>query len=174
MYLDNEFPYTTQTMSTPLKTRTGKPRLDRYGQPLTSIRVKQSPNDKARMIQRMVAVASLFHTDPDLFPADDREYGVDPVAMSSQRVFEDLLEQVGAWQAKPNNDIFESFIVRHNAMVEHLKAIAQVNDPTGSDSAWIETKYAIRRVRKRNANMQRVVNTTLNTTFDKFFTKLDK
>ena len=155
--MTNQFAYTTQTMSSPLKTVRGKVRLDRYGNPLTSIRIKQHPQEKARMIKRMIELMQVYHAMPEYFP-DSATYGVDPVSMTTLRVFEDLTDQIVKWQASPSNDIFESFIVRHNALVDHLKQHLMINDPTGSDAAEVELNYSIRQTRNRSPKLNAVVN----------------
>ena len=165
-YLDNEFPYTTETMKTPLTTRLGKIRLDRYGNPLTSIRVKQHPKDKKRMIERMMLLYKVWKDEPDMFPVVDVQYGVDPTPFSTERVFEDLADQIAKWQKSPNNDVFESFIIRHNYMVEHLKKLANIEDATGSLAAQFEMKFAIRKVR-RKGKVGKVINTNFDDLFDK-------
>ena len=163
-YHANEFPYKTQTMSTPLKTKTGKTRLDRYGQPLTSIRVKQTPADKQRMIDRMLLLYQIYKSDPDIFPVQKQQYGVDPTAFSTERVFEDLADQIPLWQARPNNDVFESFIIRHNAMVDYVKKLADIEDNSGSLSAQYELKFGIRQTRTKGK-----VGKKVKTNFDDLF-----
>lgn len=163
-YKDNEFPYTLQAMTTPLKTPTGKIRKDRYGQPLTSLKIKQEPTDKKRMIKRLQKLAAVYAAMPEFFP-EKKTYGVDPVAMSSERCYKDLCDKFEDWKI-PGNDIFESFIIRHNDHVDHLKAQAMLNDPTGNDAAHIEMEYAIRKVRKRNPKMEKIINNNFQDLFE--------
>ena len=165
-YQANEFPYTTQTMPTPLKTRTGKTRLDRYGQPLTSIRIQTTPKDKKRMVERMLLLYKAYKADPDMFPVDDKQYGVDPTPFSTERVFEDLADQIEKWQKSPNNDVFESFAYPCNEMVEHLKKLADIEDDSGSLSAQFELKFGIRQIR-RKGKVGKIVNTNFDDLFDK-------
>lgn len=166
VYQENEFNYTTQQFTDALATRGGKARLDRYGQPLTSLRVKQTAADKQRMIERMLELYDSYKRNQDLFPSQPHQHGVDPVAMSTERVFDDLWEQAEKWLAKPNNDVLESFIHRHNYMVDYLKKRALLDDPTGSDAAAIEMGFGIRKVRKNATPAKRVIKTN----FDQLFT----
>lgn len=165
IYKENEFPYTTQAFSQPLKTRTGKTRLDSNGQPLTSIRVKQHPQDKKRMIDRMVKLYQAWKANPEFFPTEPIQFGVDPVPMDCERVFEDLMDQVEKWLASPNNDVLESFIIRHNTYTDHLKRLADVYDSTGQDSAEFELQYGIRRVRSRKPKITKLVDNNFDSLF---------
>lgn len=169
LYKSNEFSYTIEEFKQPLKTRTGKTRLDRYGNPLTSIRIKQSGADKQRMIDRMQKLYQLWKQFPDSFPVEPVQFGLDPVPMDCDRVFNDLLDQIAKWLAGPTNDVLESFIIRNNYYVDFLKKQADLYYTDGSVSAQIEMDYAIRRVRKRKAPIKKAIDTN----FDSLF-RLDK
>ena len=165
IYKSNEFPYTTQAFGQALKTRTGRTRLDRYGQPLTSIRIKQLPEDKKRMIDRMQKLYQLWKTYPDAFPVEPVQFGLDPVPMDCERVFNDLLDQIAKWLAGPSNDVLESFIIRNNYYVDFLKKQADLHYTDGSVSAQIEMDYAIRQVRKRKAPIKKAIDTNFDSLF---------
>ncbi len=168
LYKPNEFSYTTEEFKQPLKTeRRGLTRLDRYGNPLTSIRIKQHPQDKNRMIDRMQKLYQLWKQFPDNFPVEPVHFGVDPVPMDCERAFEDLMKQMDKWLARDNNDVLESFVIRNNYYVDFLKKQADVHYEDGSVSAQIEMDYAIRRVRKRKAPIKQAIDTN----FDSLFTK---
>ena len=165
LYKSNEFPYTTQAFGQPLKTRTGRTRLDRYGQPLTSLRVKQDPEHKNRMIDRMQKLYQLWKQFPDNFPVEPIQFGLDPVPMDCERVFDDLMDQINKWLASPNNDVLESFIIRNNVYTDFLKKQADLYYEDGSVSAQIEMDYAIRQVRKRKAPIKKAIDTNFDSLF---------
>lgn len=165
LYKSNEFPYTTQAFGQALKTRTGRTRLDRYGQPLTSIRIKQLPEDKKRMINRMLDLHKAWVETPDSFPVEPVQFGVDPTPMDCERVFSDLLDQVEKWVAGPTNDVLESFIIRNNYYVDFLKKQADVWEPDGSLSAQFEMRWGIRQVRKRRPIISKIIDTNFDDLF---------
>ena len=165
LYKPNEFPYNTQEFNQPLKTRTGKVRLNKYGAPLTSVRIKQDPEHKKRMIDRMVRLYQAWKDMPDFFPTESIQFGVDPVKMDADRVFNDLIDQVEEWVKGPTMDVLESFIIRHNYMVDHLKKQADHFDKTGSDSAEFEMTFGIRRVRKRKPPITKIIDNNFDSLF---------
>jgi hypothetical protein len=165
LYKPNEFPYNTQEFSQPLKTRTGRTRLNKYGAPLTSVRIKQDPEHKKRMIDRMVRLYQAWKDMPEYFPVEPIQFGVDPVKMDADRVFNDLIDQVEKWLSGPSNDVLESFIIRHNYYVDHLKKLADVYDQTGQDSADFETQFGIRQVRKRKPVVTKIIDTNFDSLF---------
>lgn len=167
LYKHNEFSYRTEEFKQPLKTRTGRTRLDRYGNPLTSIRIKQSGADKERMIDRMQKLYQWWKEYPENFPVEPVQFGVDPIPMDCERAFEDLMDQIAKWLKSPTADVLESFIIRNNYYVDFLKKQADVFYEDGSVSAQIEMDYGIRRVRKRKAPIKQAIDTN----FDSLFTK---
>jgi len=110
LYKPNEFSYRTEEFKQPLKTRTGRTRLDRYGNPLTSIRIKQSGADKNRMIDRMQKLYQLWKQFPNNFPVEPVQFGVDPVPMDCDRAFEDLMDQIDKWLKSPSADVLEMYL----------------------------------------------------------------
>ena len=161
MHNSNEFEYTTQEMPTPLKTARGKTRLDCNGDPLTSIRVKQSPKDKHRMIERMEELSRAYYNNPLDFPQDKVKYGVDPRPMTTERVFIDLADQIVKWRQSHSNDILLSFVIRHNQLLEYIKKLH-----LSPDNAYVlEDALGIRQAKtRRNAKAQ-----TIATNFSELF-----
>lgn len=129
----------TKSSMKPQTTRYGNPKTDRYGNPLASIQVKfDHPKMKLEAIRRMHMLAILFATDADLFP-EELQSGTDPKPQSIESVMEDMLEQSIKWKANPSNHIFESFIVRHNDILDYIKV--HFND---NHLQTLEDDYAVR------------------------------
>ena len=128
----------TKTSMKPQTTRYGKPKKDRYGNPLASIQVRfDHPKMKAEAIRRMHLLAILFASDSDLFPSQ-LQSGTDPKPQPIEDVMEDMLEQSIKWKS-PTNHIFESFITRHNDILDYIKV--HFND---HHLQTLEDDYAIR------------------------------
>ena len=168
MTLPNIFDYRTQTM-TAQTTQLGKVKRDKNGNPLVSVRVKQSTSDKMRMIQRMLLLEEHWRTNPDVFPVGKHSYGLDPAKMTTEKVFSDMMDRVEGWASSTNKDIFEAFIVRHNALVDHLRRHADLFDPTGGDSHEIEMLLGIRK--KTKHKRQPAVDSLLKSTYNDLFTQ---
>ena len=106
---------------TPQTTRYGGVKKDRWGNPLQSVQVVfATPQMKQEAIRRMRALATLYATDRDIFP-EELQSGTDPKPKDMESVMTQMLEQSIKWENNPNNDIFESFILRHNDILDYIK-----------------------------------------------------
>lgn len=114
------FNATKRSMS-PQQKRDGSFKKDRWGNPLQSVQVIfATPEMKQEAIRRMRALANLYSSDPDIFP-DKIQSGTDPKKMDIESVMVDMLEQSIKWENSPNNHIFDSFILRHNDILDYIK-----------------------------------------------------
>lgn len=138
--MSNKFIFNaTKRSMSPQKTRYGNDKLDRWGAPLQSIQVIfDKPEMKTEAIRRMVLLAKLYSTDWDIFP-EELQSGSDPKPKDIDSVMDDMLVQSLLWEAKPGNHIFESFITRHNDILDYIKV--HFND---HHLQTLEDDYAIR------------------------------
>ena len=128
------------------KTRYGNDKLDRWGDPLKSIQVIfDKPEMKSEAIRRMVLLAKLYSTDWDIFP-EELQSGSDPKPQLIESVMTDMLTQSVKWESSPGNHIFESFITRHNDILDYIKV--HFNDHHLQE---LENDYAIRITPRRKA-----------------------
>tara|TARA_R110002126_G_scaffold113644_3_gene252173 strand:- start:583 stop:1062 length:480 start_codon:yes stop_codon:yes gene_type:complete len=125
---------------TPQETRSGSPKLDVYGAPLYSVQVQfDMPAMKIEAMKRLKLLTLLWLSDSDIFPSK-LQSGLDPKAEPIKKVFSNLIEQMIKWdQSIHSNHIYESFIQRHNDLLDYIKA--EVDD---EHLQTLEDDYAIR------------------------------
>ena len=145
--MSNKFIFNaTKRSMTAQTTRYGSIKKDRWGDPLKSIQVIfDKPEMKSEAMRRMVLLAKLYSTDWDIFP-DELQSGGDPKPQDIENVMTDMLTQSVKWEASPGNHIFESFITRHNDILDYIKV--HFNDHHLKE---LENDYAIRITPRRKA-----------------------
>lgn len=95
---------------------------------------------------------------PEYFPPDRVSYGLDPTPMHTERVFNDLEDQIIKWRQSHSNDILMSFVIRHNTLLDYLKKHIMIADPTGADAGEIEQMYGIRQKKRRHKAVESIIN----------------
>lgn len=101
-------------------TRTGKTKLDADGNPLRSVQVIQSPEQKREMLSWMMQLAKLYAEYPQLFPTGKHQIGNDPRRYSVHDMMEDFLSRHDKWRMMSSAHLYKSFIDRHNWMVDSI------------------------------------------------------
>ena len=101
-------------------TRTGRIKTDINGDPLQSVQLIQSPEQKKEMLQIMLDLSQVYAEFPELFPEDAVQLGLDPRAYTPEEMFVDFLERYQKWRMISTNHLYESFIIRHNWLMEQM------------------------------------------------------
>ena len=101
----------------PQETSRGKTKLDRYGEPLCSVRIKQSYEQRQEMIERMRMLYDCYKECPDAWGTAKHHVGNDPVAYSPEDMFEDFAQRIKNWKMQ-KNDLYKSFVDRHNFLLD--------------------------------------------------------
>lgn len=114
-------PYKVKLKEMPAQTtRHGNTKLDANGEPLRSVQVIQSPEQKREMLDWMLRVSRLYAEFPELFPEGKHQVGNDPKKYTVQDMQEDFLSRHDKWKMLSSAHIYKSFIDRHNWMVDNL------------------------------------------------------
>jgi hypothetical protein len=133
---ENQFKWTEQKMTPQQKSG------------VSSIRIKQKPDQKVRMIKRLRDFADLCelpqvakHLPKTLQVANDpvryRVFAPD----GQKSVFNDLRSRLDVWNT---TDVFKQFVERHNALLDILKKCGEFK------SDLLEKDYGIRKYEKPN------------------------
>lgn len=143
----------------PQTTRHNSILKDVYGNPLHSIQVLfDTAQMKQEAIKRLMHLASYYAAAPEAFP-EKLQSGLDPKAKTTKSLMIQLLERIDTW--KGGAEIFEAFIIRHNDLLDYIKAHQ-------SDTVFqqeLETDYAIRITPRKRVKPP--VRTNLNDLIDK-------
>ena len=171
--LKNEFQYTPERFSTPLThPRSGKTIIGKDGQPLFGVRIKQSKASKRRMIDRMERLHAAWVAMPEYFPTCNVRIGNDPRPYSVKQIFADLEAQIPKWESGTSVDILESFVIRHNFLVEHVKKHFAIDDLDFANE--LEREIAIRSTNDRIDSARKVFEDLFITTPDEDVVYLDE
>ena len=108
---------------TPQRTRTGRVRTDANGQPLCSVQIIQSPEQKLEMMTLMQNISRIYKQIPELFLEGAYQIGVDPKSYTVAEMITDLDDRFRGWRTSSRNHIYKSFVDRHNWMVEHMQEL---------------------------------------------------
>lgn len=135
-------------------TRTGRIKTDINGDPLQSVQLIQSPEQKREMLQVMLNLSQVYAEFPDLFPEDPVQLGLDPRAYTPEEMFVDFLERYQKWRMISTNHLYESFIIRHNWLTECLQESLHKLDRF-EDVAYVREHYNIRLVFPRHEAISR-------------------
>ena len=95
----------------------GKTKLDRNGDPLCSIQIKQSYEQRQDMIRRMIIVADMYDLCPEVWGGGKYNIGNDPKSYSAEEIFADFRSRLTQWKFQKNH-LYKSFVDRHNAMMD--------------------------------------------------------
>jgi len=95
----------------------GKTKLDRWGDPLKSIRIKQSYEQRQLMIGRMSMLYDLWKSDPKLWGNKKHLVGNDPRKYTAEQMFTDFENRLKQWKFS-NGDMYKSFVDRHNFLLD--------------------------------------------------------
>ena len=101
-------------------TRTGKVKRDKNGDPIRSVQIIQSPEQKREMLSWMKQVAKMYLEYPDLFPEGKHQIGNDPKSYTVDEMIVDFLERHDTWKMLSSAHLYRSFIDRHNWLIDHL------------------------------------------------------
>lgn len=107
-------------MSPQVDKRTGETKLDCNGDPLCSVQVIQSPEQKREMLKIMQHCAQQYHKFPELFPKGKHQIGNDPVKYTVAKMIKDFDDHFTTWYGLSSHHLYESYINRHNWMVEQM------------------------------------------------------
>ena len=111
--------YTVKYEVMPAQTNArGKTKLDRFGQPLCSVRIKQSKAQKTNMLESMLTQYKMWQTSPELWGQDKHYVGNDPVQYTPEQMFQDFHSKLRDWSVSIKNDVFKSFVDRHNYLMD--------------------------------------------------------
>lgn len=125
------------------RTRTGKVKLDAFGEELKSVQVLQSPEQKKDMLNHMNNVVRIFGEQPELFDTEEHQVGNDPRAYTVEQMVEDFQDRLKSWYAMSGNHLYKSFIDRHNFMVNMM--VERLMDMRYIDEArYVLETYPIR------------------------------
>ena len=97
----------------------GKTKLDGYGNPLKSIRIKQSYEQRQEMIGRMSMLYDLWKSDPKLWDNKKHLVGNDPRKYTAEEMFTQFHNRIKNWKFS-NGDIYKQFEVRHNFLLDQF------------------------------------------------------
>ena len=98
-------------------THTGRLKLDRNGDPLCSVRIKQSYEQRQAMIKRMIILATMYAECAQVWGTGKYTVGNDPVDYTAEDIFADFNSRLKQWKFQ-KNDMYRSFVDRHNAMMD--------------------------------------------------------
>ena len=97
----------------------GKTKLDRYGDPLKSIRIKQSYEQRQQMIGRMTMLYDLWKSDTGMWNTDKHLVGNDPRKYTVEEMFTQFHNRIKNWKFS-NGDMYKSFVDRHNFLLDQF------------------------------------------------------
>ena len=126
----------------PQKTRTGKNKLDRWGNPLSSVQVRQDFSQRVEMTKIIENVCRIFSEQPDLFSEEPVHIGNDPRAYTVEEMCVDALERLSNWNQHPTAHLYKSFIDRNNYIVDELITTLQ-DMGLAEDADYAERTYKI-------------------------------
>lgn len=155
--MENRMKYTVKLEKlSPQKTRTGKTKLDRNGDPLSSVRIKQTWEQRQQMLKQMVTLLELWKISPDYWDTKKHHTGNDPVAYTAEEMFEDFASRINNWKLQ-KNDLYKSFVDRHNFLLDQFIEYIGNNRPQDEWDLIELAEYKCRIVLKeRNENAIRL------------------
>ena len=124
-------------------TRSGKAKLDANAEPLRSVQIIQSPEQKHEMLNIMHNVARIYTEQPDLFPEGEFQIGNDPKSYTVEEMMIDFLERHDKWKMFSNAHLYRSFIDRHNWMVAAMSDSLNEHD-MADDAKYVYETYTIK------------------------------
>jgi len=96
----------------------GKIKLDKAGNPLQSIRIKQSIEQRRTMLKRMKALHNMYLDVPGYWPKGKHQVANDPRKYTVEEMFDDFTNRLTAWRSLSKNDLYKSFVERHNFLLD--------------------------------------------------------
>ena len=96
----------------------GKTKLDKAGNPLQSIRIKQSIEQRRMMLKRMQTLHALYLDVPSYWPTGKHQVANDPRRYTVEEMFDDFTNRLTAWRSLSKNDLYKSFVERHNFLLD--------------------------------------------------------
>ena len=97
----------------------GKPRLNKAGEPLQSIQLIQSYEQRMDMLKRIKKLSTIYRTVPDLAPSGKHHIANDPKAYTVEEMMDDAENRFTNWTMQKNH-IYKSFIERHNWILDEM------------------------------------------------------
>ena len=100
----------------------GKPKLDINGEPLRSVQIVQDVKQRHQMAKLMKDFQHAIYTPNTTdYPIGKHQIGIDPVAYDCDTISRDILDKMSDWESySAVNHIFESFVIRHNWMLDQM------------------------------------------------------
>jgi len=99
-----------------------------------SVRMKMTLGEKKKVIQLLKHHEKFYneYKDEYYYQHMDR-IGKDSVSYTTDQIIKDIHIKLRDWEHKPSNDIFESYVLRHNQIV--LDTAERLNKKEGADIA---------------------------------------
>ena len=91
----------------------------RVRQRAKSVRMRLSSGDKKAVLNRLAELIHFYNKNTfnkNLFHTYQERIGKDGIDYETAEIFKDITKKIVDWQ-KPRNDIFESYVIRHNHVV---------------------------------------------------------
>ena len=105
----------------PQTTRSGKIKTDSNGEPLRSVQLLQSPEQRREMAKILNNMPRIYAECPELFPTGKHHVGNDPAAYTVKEMMADCAARVARWSsAMSGAHIYRSFVDRHNWCLDRL------------------------------------------------------
>ena len=116
----NIFKIKENTMS-PQTTRSGRVRTDANGEPLRSVQLLQSPEQRREMAKILNNMPRIYAECPELFPTGKHHVGNDPAAYTVKEMMDDCAGRIARWSSPMSGaHIYRSFVERHNWCLDRL------------------------------------------------------
>lgn len=86
-------------------------------QPTGSVRVKITAGEKKSVLEVFRRHSDFYKEYPDLYYQHHDRIGNDSVTYTTSQIIADINKKIPDWKSKSTNDIYESYLVRHNHVV---------------------------------------------------------
>jgi len=105
----------------PQTTRSGKIKTDSNGEPLRSVQLLQSPEQRREMAKILNNMPRIYDECPELFPTGKHHIGNDPTSYTVADMMADCKTRMPRWSsAMSGAHIYRSFVERHNWCLDRL------------------------------------------------------
>lgn len=100
-----------------------------HKQSAKSVRMKCTLGEKKKVIAVFKDHENFYKEFRDLYFQHNDRIGKDSISYTTDQIIEDIHIKLRDWANKPSNDIFESYVIRHNKII--LDTAEQLNKKYG-------------------------------------------
>ena len=99
-----------------------------------SVRVKITAGEKKAVLELFKKHSKFYKDFPELYYQHHDRIGYDKVTYTTSQIIADINKKIPDWKSKATNDIYESYLLRHNHIVTTAaEKISKMHDTSIAD-----------------------------------------